>query len=86
MTNLTAMKETWVPTLGQEDSLENDMAMHTSILAWKIPWTQETGELQSMRLQELDTVKRLNHHHFFIIVCCIILLNRYGTNVTIVLW
>ena len=56
MTNLTAMKETWVPTLGQEDSLENDMAMHTSILAWKIPWTQETGELQSMRLQELDTV------------------------------
>ena len=54
--NLTAMKETWVQTLGQEDSLEDDMAMHTSILAWEIPWTQETGKLQSMRFQELDTV------------------------------
>ena len=50
------MKETWVQTLGQEDSLEDDMAMHTSILAWEIPWTQETGKLQSMRFQELDTV------------------------------
>ena len=54
--NLTAMKETWVQILGQEDSLEDDMAMHTSILAWEIPWTQETGKLQSMRFQELDTV------------------------------
>ena len=50
------MKETWVQILGQEDSLEDDMAMHTSILAWEIPWTQETGKLQSMRFQELDTV------------------------------
>ena len=54
--NLIAMKETWVQILGQEDSLEDDMAMHTSILAWEIPWTQETGKLQSMRFQELDTV------------------------------
>ena len=54
--NLTAMKETWVQTLDQEDSLEDEMATHSSNLAWKIPWTKETGELQSMRLQELDPI------------------------------
>ena len=56
MKNLTAMKETWVQTLDQEDSLEDEMATHSSNLAWKIPWTKETGELQSMRLQELDPI------------------------------
>ena len=39
------------------------MATHSSILAWKIPWTEEPGGLQSMRLQESDTTERLNHHH-----------------------
>ena len=42
------MQETWVQTLGQEDSLEKEMATHSSILAWEIPWTEESGGLQSM--------------------------------------
>ena len=41
----------WVPSLSQEDPLEKDMATHSSILAWKIPWTEMPGRLQSMRLQ-----------------------------------
>ena len=47
------MQETWVRSLGQEDSLEKGMATHSSILAWKIPWTQEPGGLQSMGLQRV---------------------------------
>ena len=46
------MQETQVRSLGQEDSLEKDMATHSSILAWEIQWTQEPGGLQSMGLQE----------------------------------
>ena len=46
--NLPAMKETWVQFLGWEDPLEEEMATHSSILAWGIPWTEEPGELQSM--------------------------------------
>ena len=45
--NLPAMLETWVPSLGREDPLENKMATHSRILAWKIPWTEEPGGLQS---------------------------------------
>ena len=45
--NLPAMQETWVQSLGQEDPLEEEMATHSSILAWKIPWTEEPGRLQS---------------------------------------
>ena len=52
--NLPAMQETWVQFLGLEDPLEKEMATHSSILAWKIPWTEEPGRLQSMRLQESD--------------------------------
>ena len=48
---LSAMQETWVHSLGQEDSLEKGMATHSSILAWRIPWTEEPGGLQSMGLQ-----------------------------------
>ena len=43
--NLPAMQETWVPNLGQEDLLEEGMATHSSILAWRIPWTEEPGGL-----------------------------------------
>ena len=53
--NLPAMQETRVWSLGRKDSLEKEMATHSSILAWKIPWTGEPGGLQSMGLQELDT-------------------------------
>ena len=41
--NLPAVQETWVQSLGQEDTLEKDMATHSSILAWRIPWTEEPG-------------------------------------------
>ena len=49
--NLPAMKETQVQSLGWEDPLEKEMAPYSSILAWKIPWTEEPGGLQSMGLQ-----------------------------------
>ena len=48
--NLPAMQETWVSYLGQEDSLEKRMATHSTILACRIPWTEESGGLQSMVL------------------------------------
>ena len=52
--NLPAMQETqemWVPSLGWEDPLEEEMATHSSILVWEIPWTEEPGGLQSVRLK-----------------------------------
>ena len=52
--NLPAMQETWVRSLGQEEPLEKEMATYSSILAWRIPWTEEPGRLQSMGLQESD--------------------------------
>ena len=51
--NLPAMQETWVQFLGQEDPLEKGMATHSSILAWKIPWTEEPGGLLSMEVQRV---------------------------------
>ena len=48
---LPAMRETWVQSLGQEDPLEKEVATHSSTLAWKIPWMEEPGRLQSMGLQ-----------------------------------
>ena len=52
--NLTAIQETQVQSLGQEDPLEKTMATHSSILAWKMPWTEESGRLQSTGLPESD--------------------------------
>ena len=49
--NPPAMEETWVQSLGQEDTLEEDMATHSSILAWRIPWTEESSRLQSLHSQ-----------------------------------
>ena len=49
-----------VQSLGQEDSLKKDMATHSSILAWKMPWTEKPGKLQSMGSQELDMTEQLN--------------------------
>ena len=51
--HLPAMQETWVPSLGQEDPLEKEMATHSSILAWRIPWTEEPGRLQSRGSQRV---------------------------------
>ena len=53
-TESACMQETWVPSLGQEDLLEEEMATHSSILAWRIPWTEEPGGLQPMGLLESD--------------------------------
>ena len=50
---LPAMQKTWVQSLGQEDPLEKEMATHSSTLAWKIPWMEERGRLQSMGLQSV---------------------------------
>ena len=50
---LPAVQETWVRSLGQEDPLEKEMAIQSSTLAWKIPWTEEPGGLQSMELQRV---------------------------------
>ena len=66
--NLPAMQEmqdTWIWSLGQENPLEEEMATHFSILAWKIPWTQESGVLQSKGLQrvEHDWAHRRTHRH-----------------------
>ena len=51
--NLLETQETWVRSLGQEDPLEKDMATHSSILAWRIPWTEEPGGLQSTGSQRV---------------------------------
>ena len=53
VTRLSAMQETRVRSLGWEDPLENEMAAHSSILAWKIPWTSEPGRLRSMGTQRV---------------------------------
>ena len=53
--NLPAMQETWVQPLGREDPVQKEMATHSSILPWEIPWTEEPGRLQSMGSQESDT-------------------------------
>ena len=50
---LPAMQETWIRPLGREDPLEKEMSTHSSILAWKIPWTEELGGLQSMGSQRV---------------------------------
>ena len=53
--SLPAVQDTRVQFLGQEDPLEKEMATHSSIFAWRIPWTEEPGGLQSMGSQESDT-------------------------------
>ena len=51
--NLSTMQETWVRSLGQEDTLAKAMAIHSSILAWRIPWAEEPDGLQSMESQRV---------------------------------
>ena len=55
-------KKTWAQYLGWKYPLEKGMATHSSTLAWKLPWTEEAGGLQSVGSQESDTTKRLNQH------------------------
>ena len=56
--HLPTMQETWVQSLGWEDLLEKEMATHSSILAWKIPWMEEFGRLQSMGHKESDMTEQ----------------------------
>ena len=59
--NLPAMWETWVRSLGWEDPLEKGLATHPSVLAWRIPWTEEPGRLHNLwGHKESDTTKRLS--------------------------
>ena len=60
--NPPAMQETWVQSLGQENSLEEGMATHSSILAWRIPWTEEPGRLWSIGSQRVGQLKHLSTH------------------------
>ena len=59
--NLPAMQETWIRSLGWEDPLEKGMATHSSILAWRIPWTEEPGRVYSMWSQSQT---QLSDFHF----------------------
>ena len=63
--NLPAMQETQVQSLGQEDPLEKEMTIHSSILAWQISWTEEPARLQSMGRKESDMTERLHFHFHF---------------------
>ena len=58
--NLPAMQEIWVQCLGQEDPLKKEMAIHCSILAWRISWTGEPGGLQFMGSQRVRQVEETN--------------------------
>ena len=62
--NLPAIQESWVPSLGQENPLEKGMATHSSILAWRIPWTEEPGQLQSLGCKESHMTEQLTHRTF----------------------
>ena len=59
--NLPAVQETWVWSLGQEDPMEEGMATHSSILAWRIPWTEEPGGLQSMGLPRVGQLRDIHN-------------------------
>ena len=67
--SLPTMRETRVQSLGWEDPLEKEMATHSSILAWRIPWMEELGGLQSTGRKESDTTERLyTHTHIYIYI------------------
>ena len=66
---LSTMQETWVRSLGREDPLEKEMATHSGTLAWKIPWTEKPGRLQSMGSQRVgyeDMTEQLHLSFFFL--------------------
>ena len=70
--HLPTMWETWVQSLSQEDLLEKEMATHSSILAWKIPWTEEPGRLQSVGSQRVKTrLSDFTSLHFRLYAACL---------------
>ena len=68
--NFPAMQETRVRSLDQEDSLEKEMATHSSILTWEIPWAEEPGRLQSVGSQRVKHNGATNTHVVFSAPCC----------------
>ena len=76
--HLPAMWETWVRSLGQEDPLEKEMTTHSSILAWRIPWTEEPGGLYSPRgRKESDTTEKFHFHTFRVKLLELIIIEIY---------
>ena len=69
MFSLPAMWETWVRSLGQEGPLEKEMATHSSILAWRIPWMEDPGGLQSMGSQSQTRLSDFTHSLTHTLVC-----------------
>ena len=67
--NLPAMQETWVQSLGQEDPLEEGMATHSNVLAWRIPWTEKPSGLQSMGSQRVGYDRETNRHKSITMLC-----------------
>ena len=71
--SLPVMQETQVQSLGWEDPLKKEMAIHSSILAWRIPWTKEPGGLQAMGSQR-DMTEQLSFSQYFVLsritTCC----------------
>ena len=65
--NLPAMQETWVRSLGLKDPLEKEMATHSTILAWRIPWTEEPGDYSPWSCKQLDTTEWLTHTGTYIL-------------------
>ena len=90
---LPAMRETWVQSLGQEDPLEKKMATHSSILAWRIPWMEEPGGLQSMESQRFghNWATSLPHRisaisHLWKIVIVLFLLSNFDAFHLYLVW
>ena len=76
--NLPTMQETWVQSLSQADPLEEEMATHSSILAWKIPWTEEPGGLQSMGVTESDMTEVTNTDRWWAMLITGEIMHVYG--------
>ena len=74
--NLPAVQETWVRSPGWEDPLEKEMATHSSIIAWKISWTEEPGELQSKGPQRVGTTERITLTYFLSYILGILVFYR----------
>ena len=73
--NLPAVQETWVRSLGGEDPLEEEMTIHSSILVWEIPWTEESSGLSSMGSQRVRHNWARMHIKLYIYMCVCIILN-----------
>ena len=72
------MRETWVRSLRREDPLEKEMAIHSSTIAWKIPWTEEPGRLQSIGSQIVKTERLhlLSYYKHINILCLLIIVKQ----------